>query len=88
MPGLIQFSGQFRWLSATMTGLYEQCLGASGAYKWYINGEWKESSSGKTVKILNPSTNDTAFEVQGEQCSKQESFSRSCGWLGCVCKHQ
>ncbi|GAB4822972.1 hypothetical protein N2152v2_010018 [Parachlorella kessleri] len=53
-----------------MTGLYEQCLGASGAYKWYINGEWKESSSGKTVKILNPSTNDTAFEVQA--CTQQE----------------
>ena len=44
---------------------YSEIKANSGAYKFYVNGEWKESKSGKVVPILNPSTNQTAFEVQG-----------------------
>ena len=39
--------------------------GAPGTYKFYCEGSWRESTSGKTVKILNPCTNAPAFSVQG-----------------------
>jgi hypothetical protein len=55
--------GKLRCLS-TMADFYSECLG-NGAYKWYKNGQWLDSDSGKTVKILNPSTNEAAFFVQG-----------------------
>lgn len=48
-----------------MTGFYSEIISASGAYKAFINGEWRESTSGKTVAILNPTTEATAFTVQG-----------------------
>ena len=65
--------GQRRWCSAVgaaesvkMTDFYKDIVASSGAYKYYVNGEWKESTSGKTVPILNPSTNQAAYKVQGE----------------------
>lgn len=48
-----------------MTGFYSEIISASGAYKAFINGEWRESTSGKTVAISNPTTEATAFTVQG-----------------------
>ena len=47
------------------TDFYKDIVASSGAYKYYVNGEWKESTSGKTVPILNPSTNQAAYKVQG-----------------------
>ena len=47
------------------TDFYSDILASSGSYKFYLNGEWKESTSGKTVAILNPATNQTAYTVQG-----------------------
>ena len=48
-----------------MTGFYSEIISASGAYKAFIDGEWRESTSGKTVSISNPTTEETAFTVQG-----------------------
>ena len=37
----------------------------TGALKYYVNGEWRESQSGKTVPISNPTTQKTEYNVQG-----------------------
>jgi len=50
----------------TQADFYAECVAPSGAYKFFKDGQWVESASGKTVKILNPTTNAPAFEVQGE----------------------
>lgn len=34
-------------------------------FKYYADGEWKKSSSGKSVPIINPTTRKTHFKVQG-----------------------
>ena len=39
---------------------------AGDAYKYYVNGQWLESKSGKTQAIMNPSTNQPVYHVQGE----------------------
>ncbi len=60
------------------TDFYSDILASSGSYKFYLNGEWKESASGKTVAILNPATNQTAYTVQGIVANKTqplESFA-------------
>ena len=44
---------------------YDDIKAPGGAFKFYVNGEWKESSSGKTQAILNPSDNQPVFQVQG-----------------------
>mmetsp|Transcript_20634 Transcript_20634/g.62151 ORF Transcript_20634/g.62151 Transcript_20634/m.62151 type:complete len:496 (+) Transcript_20634:132-1619(+) len=43
---------------------------SNGAYKYYVNGEWKESTSGKTVGILNPQDNKAVYQVQA--CNQEE----------------
>ncbi|EIE25996.1 NADP-dependent glyceraldehyde-3-phosphate dehydrogenase [Coccomyxa subellipsoidea C-169] len=52
------------------TDFYGDILAASGSYKFLLNGKWLESSSGKTVPILNPATNQTAYTVQA--CTREE----------------
>ena len=52
-----------------MTGFYDEIKASSGMYKFYGNGEWKESTSGKGVSILNPTSNEAAYQVQGEEQS-------------------
>lgn len=57
----------FRGLAtAAMKDFYAECRLGSGAFKFLEEGVWKESTSGSTVKILNPSDNAPVFEVQGE----------------------
>lgn len=34
-------------------------------YKYYADGQWKTSSSSKTVPIINPTTRNTQYKVQG-----------------------
>lgn len=51
---------------------YSEIIAPSGAYKAYINGEWRESTSGKTVAINNPTTEGVAFQVQGKSKNKKE----------------
>lgn len=56
-----------------MADFYSEAIGADGAYKFYVNGEWRTSSSGKILSVSNPSTNTEAFRVQGAARS---------GWVG------
>ena len=48
-----------------MGGFYDEIIASNGVYKFYSDGEWKETTSSRTVKILNPSTNQSVFQVQG-----------------------
>jgi hypothetical protein len=66
-----------------MTDFYKDIVASSGAYKYYVNGEWKESTSGKTVPILNPSTNQAVYQVQGETAAL---ITRSCQLRICILK--
>ena len=50
----------------TQQDFYAECVAPSGAYRYFQDGKWLESSSGNTVKILNPATNAAEFQVQGE----------------------
>ena len=50
-----------------MADFFAECgAGAPGVYRYFKEGQWLESSSGKTVKIINPSTNAPVYNVQGE----------------------
>jgi hypothetical protein len=51
----------------TLSEFYADCVAPSGHFKFFLDDKWVESSSSKTVKILNPTTNQTAYEVQGEE---------------------
>ena len=53
-----------------MTGFYDEILAKNGVYKYYGNGEWKETSSGRTVGVTNPSTLKKDFQVQGARLSR------------------
>lgn len=37
----------------------------SEVFKYYADGEWKTSSSGKSVSIINPTSRKTQYKVQG-----------------------
>ncbi|KAJ6296173.1 hypothetical protein OIU78_024080 [Salix suchowensis] len=50
-------------------GVFSEILDGD-AYKYYSNGEWKKSSSGKTVAIVNPTTRKTQYKVQA--CTQEE----------------
>ncbi|KAK6136428.1 hypothetical protein DH2020_029849 [Rehmannia glutinosa] len=39
-------------------------------FKYYADGEWKKSSSGKSVNIVNPTTRKTQYKVQA--CTQEE----------------
>jgi hypothetical protein len=57
---------------ATMAGdaFYKEIRAAGGAYKWHCDGAWRESTSGKTVGVFNPSTRARDYEVQA--CTQSE----------------
>lgn len=46
-----------------MNQLFKEVVNDDGSYKFYLNGQWKTSESGKTVKVLNPMTNEAVFYV-------------------------
>lgn len=50
------------------TGVFGETLDGD-VYKYYSDGEWKKSSSGKSVSIINPTTRKTQYKVQGNQLS-------------------
>ncbi|KAK7844052.1 nadp-dependent glyceraldehyde-3-phosphate dehydrogenase [Quercus suber] len=52
------------------TGLFAEILDGEHVYKYYADGEWKKSTSGKTVAIINPTTRKTQYKVQA--CSQEE----------------
>ncbi|KAJ6856073.1 NADP-dependent glyceraldehyde-3-phosphate dehydrogenase [Populus alba x Populus x berolinensis] len=39
-------------------------------FKFYSDGEWKRSTSGKLVSIINPTTRKTQYKVQA--CTQEE----------------
>eukprot|EP00882_Tetradesmus_deserticola_P023695 GHRQ01025801.1.p1 GENE.GHRQ01025801.1~~GHRQ01025801.1.p1 ORF type:complete len:362 (+),score=169.96 GHRQ01025801.1:936-2021(+) len=55
---------------ASMAEFYEHIKASSGAYKYFCNGQWLESSSGKTVPVTNPSTLHKDYQVQA--CTQEE----------------
>eukprot|EP00955_Chlamydomonas_euryale_P082677 363758-Chlamydomonas_euryale.AAC.9 len=70
-------------MAAPGSGVFADLLSASGAYKYYADGEWKESTSGKTVGVTNPSTREPAFQFQGARARPDEGWVRGCtvrGW--------
>lgn len=50
--------------------IYADIICASGAYKYYSGGQWRESSSGKLVPIVNPTTRTVQYNVQA--CTQEE----------------
>jgi len=54
----------------TLEAFYNEIRGASGVYKYYVDGEWRESKSGKSVAISNPSNQQAAYQVQA--CTQDE----------------
>ncbi|EFJ24379.1 hypothetical protein SELMODRAFT_270375 [Selaginella moellendorffii] len=54
---------------AAGTGPFEEIIDG-GVYKYYADGEWRTSSSGKSVTIYNPSTREAQYKVQA--CTQEE----------------
>ncbi|PPD74437.1 hypothetical protein GOBAR_DD28634 [Gossypium barbadense] len=52
------------------TGVFAELVDGDGVFKYYSSGEWKKSSSGKSVPIINPSTRQPHFKVQA--CTQEE----------------
>ena len=48
-------------------GFFDELHGKDGRLKYLVNGEWKESTSGRGQKVTNPTTQKPCFEVQGER---------------------
>ncbi|PPD75695.1 hypothetical protein GOBAR_DD27383 [Gossypium barbadense] len=64
------------------TGVFSDILDGD-VYKYYADGEWKKSSSGKTVAIINPSTRKTQYKVQGtvnQQITAQKIMAKTPLW--------
>ncbi|GIL45440.1 hypothetical protein Vafri_2681 [Volvox africanus] len=55
---------------STMSDFYKDIVASTGIYKFYLDGQWRESTSGKAVSITNPSTRQTCFQVQA--CTQDE----------------
>lgn len=65
-----------RQFATRMGGFYDEVTASNGVYKFYSDGEWKETTSSRTVKILNPSTNEPVYQVQGPPRSDTRSRRR------------
>jgi len=46
---------------------YARIRATSGTFKYHVDGEWRESTSGATVSVLNPQTGETQYAVQGRR---------------------
>lgn len=51
-------------------GFFDELHGKDGRLKYLVNGEWKESTSGRGQKVTNPTTQKPCFEVQA--CTQDE----------------
>jgi hypothetical protein len=61
-----KLSRGLRTAAMAQTGaFYGDITSSSGVYKYLVDGEWKESSSGKTVSVINPTTQQPEYQVQG-----------------------
>lgn len=50
--------------------VYSEITGEGGVFKFYSNGHWLESTSGKSVPVINPSTQEKDYAVQA--CTQAE----------------
>ncbi|WOK94358.1 hypothetical protein Cni_G03060 [Canna indica] len=48
------------------TGVFAEIVDGE-IYKYYADGEWKTSASGKSVSIINPTTRKPQYKVQGNE---------------------
>eukprot|EP00884_Botryococcus_braunii_P015218 jgi/Botrbrau1/237/Bobra.0022s0213.1 len=53
-----------------MAAFYKDLVAGDGSYKYFIDNEWKVSTSGKTVGIINPTSNEVTYKVQA--CTQAE----------------
>jgi hypothetical protein len=64
------FPGALRHISSMSSDFYAEIHASSSSdlptFKYYCNGQWLESSSGKHVPVTNPSTLKKEYLVQGE----------------------
>ena len=79
-PALLRLSRGLCSSVGTMSGFYAELLAPSGAYKCFLNNEWKESASGKHQAIVCPSTNGPVYEVQGERPAAAAAGAALCLW--------
>lgn len=57
------------------SGVFVEILdGENNVFKYYSEGEWKKSASGKSVAIVNPTTRKTQYKVQGVYISRSMLF--------------
>ncbi|KAK3437184.1 hypothetical protein EUGRSUZ_C01646 [Eucalyptus grandis] len=52
------------------SGAFAEIKDGDGVFRYYSDGEWKASASGKSVPIINPTTRSTHFKVQA--CTQEE----------------
>jgi len=64
-PIQIDGKNQVRGCSCNMAGFFKEILASNGAFKFYMNGQWKESDSGIHVDIINPFTLLKQYKIQG-----------------------
>jgi len=64
------------------TGTFGEIIDGD-VFKYYAQGHWNKSPSGKSVPIINPSTRKTQFKVQGiaTTISKPCLYQLSCWFL-------
>uniref|UniRef100_A0A9I9CJ89 NADP-dependent glyceraldehyde-3-phosphate dehydrogenase n=1 Tax=Cucumis melo TaxID=3656 RepID=A0A9I9CJ89_CUCME len=63
------FNSFFSSISMAGNGVFAEIFDGE-VYKYYSQGEWKKSSSGKSVAIINPTTRKTQYRVQA--CNQEE----------------
>lgn len=66
VPALVQAVTRGLSSMTSPSGFYSEIQAPTGVYKWHVDGEWRESASGKTVGVVNPCTRATAYQVPGE----------------------
>lgn len=57
------------------TGVFAEILDGE-VYRYYADGEWRKSASGKSVNIVNPTTRKTQYKVQGIYFASPHHYQR------------
>lgn len=60
---------------SSASSFYADIKAANGVLKYYCNGEWLESASGKSVPVINPTTQAHDYAVQGAPSRQHKRFS-------------
>jgi glyceraldehyde-3-phosphate dehydrogenase (NADP+) len=64
MHNVVTPLSRFRTMAAG-TGYFQEILNGE-VYKYFADGEWKVSASGKSVPIVDPFSREVTFRVQGK----------------------